>query len=461
MTHARRTRRGLTVRSRAALAAALALIPVLAIAWVVGVLTQRHQLTQAASLVAEEQARSVAAEVARTSSATESLPASTLGGEESLVQLVDAAGTVLQATGELDGRAALVPPFADGRAHTRVLPRAVASEEDRAVAVAVPVAGQGRYVVAAQSLESVDAATASTTQLFVVGSLLVIVVVTAMTWVLTGRALRPVETMRSRVDEISGDDISSRLPDPRTGDEIARLATTLNAMLDRLESSAQAQRRFVADASHELRSPISTIRLLHETASIAEHPDGAAGQTREVLVETARLERLVADLLLLARGDAAAAGPSERVDLAGLVRDVASRPRSVPVDLDLTPGLVVTGDPEALSRLVGNLLDNAERHAGSAVSVVLTGRDGADGPEVVLRVRDDGAGVPTADHERIFERFVRLDEGRARDDGGTGLGLAIARQTAGDHRGTLTLDVDAALGDGACFELVLPADPGV
>lgn len=442
-------RRGSSVRLRAAVAAALALAPVLVVASVAGVLVQRHELTAATVLVAEDQARSVADGLGGTDAVA--LPESTLNGEESLVQLVGGDGTVLDAAGDLRGSDPLMtlPP---GRATAEAtVANAISGEDDRVVAVAARLPGGDSYVVVARSLESVDTAATSTAQLLALGSVLVVLVVTALTWYLTGRALRPVDTMRARVADITGTRLSARVPDPGTGDEIARLAATMNDMLDRLEHSSVAQRRFVADASHELRSPIATIRTLQETAALSPHPDGPEGLAREVLAETTRLEHLVADLLLLARSDAAAGLPHELVDLTPLVAEEANRSRSLPVMLDADTPVRVTGDAGALARLVRNLLDNAERHARSRIEVAVT----PHGDRVDVAVSDDGPGVAPADRERIFERFVRLDDARARDDGGSGLGLSIARQTAVEHGGTLVL-VDRPNG-GSRFVLSLPA----
>ena len=440
--------RGRSVRLRAAVAAALALAPVLVVASVAGVLVQRHELIAATALVAEDQARSVSDELGGTSAVA--LPQSTLGGEESLVQLVGDDGTVLDATGDLRGSEPLVTLAAGQASGRATIIDTIAGEGDRVVAVAVRLPDSNAYVVAARSLESVDAATTSTAQLLTLGSVLVVLLVTVLTWYLTGRALRPVDAMRARVADITGARLSARLSDPGTGDEIARLAATLNDMLDRLERSSLAQRRFVADASHELRSPIATIRTLQETAALSPHPDGPGGLTLEVLAETTRLEQLVGDLLLLARSDAAAGAPYERVDLNAVVAQEATRLRSVPVALDAGTGVAVRGDAAALARLLRNLLDNAERHAHRQVEVTVTSCTG----RVDVSVDDDGPGVAPPDRERIFERFVRLDDARARDDGGSGLGLAIARQTAEEHGGTLTYV--SGIHGGSHFVLSLP-----
>jgi signal transduction histidine kinase len=241
------------------------------------------------------------------------------------------------------------------------------------------------------------------------------------------------------------------VPEPPSRDEVARLARTTNETLTALEASVERQRRFVADASHELRSPIASLRTQLEVA--AAHPelldlDGAVH-------DTVRLQSLAADLLLLARLDAGERPGGARVDLDALVREeLAQRAGDrVPVTLEGGSGgpVEVTGSRGQLARVLGNLLDNAQRHAVSRVRVRVGRGDG----RAVLEVADDGAGVPEEERERIFQRFVRLDDARSRDDGGAGLGLAIARDVAVRHGGTLT--VGRAPGGGALFTLRLPA----
>jgi len=221
-------------------------------------------------------------------------------GEEDLVQVVEG-GQVTDANDQLTSRTPLVPESSGVIIESGL----AEGEEDRYVVVTAPVSGSDAYVVSARSLESVDAAIASTKRLLAVGSGLVIVLVFGLTWVLTGRALRPVEGMRRQASQITQANLSARLPVPETGDEVARLAETMNAMLERLERAVNTQRQFVADASHELRSPIATVRTLHETAHLGAHPKDLDELSAEVLGEIARLEALVADLLLLARTEAA------------------------------------------------------------------------------------------------------------------------------------------------------------
>lgn len=246
----------------------------------------------------------------------------------------------------------------------------------------------------------------------------------------------------------ASEDLSRRVPEPDTHDEIARLARTTNETLAALETSVERQRAFVADASHELRSPIASLRTQLEVG--AAHPELL--DLEGAVEDTVRLQSLAADLLLLARLDAGERPPpNARFDLAKVVREEVSSRGGV--TLDSVESVELRGSRNQICRVLGNLLDNAGRHARDRVAVTL--RTDAEG--AVLQVADDGSGVPQADRDRIFERFVRLDESRARDDGGAGLGLAIARDIATRHGGTLT--VGDAPGGGALFELRLPLHP--
>jgi signal transduction histidine kinase len=245
-------------------------------------------------------------------------------------------------------------------------------------------------------------------------------------------------------------------PQPTGGDEIARLAHTMNAMLDRVETSVRRQQRFVADASHELRSPLTRIRS--ELEVDLAHPATAdlAATHRSVLEETAALQRLLEDLLQLARSDAGVTAPRrERLDLDDIVLRDAHRLHAegrVEVDASGVFAAQIHGDPEQLARAVRNLTDNAARHATGVVSVSLAEQDGA----AVLSVADDGPGIPTDQHERVFERFTRLDQARTPGAGGAGLGLAITREIVERHGGTITIDADHR--PGTRFVVVLPTD---
>ncbi|SCD81343.1 Signal transduction histidine kinase [Streptomyces sp. Termitarium-T10T-6] len=278
-----------------------------------------------------------------------------------------------------------------------------------------------------------------------------LVVVAGVTWLVTRRALRPVEGIRQEMAAITAsEDLARRVPEPDSRDEIAALARTTNETLTVLEASVERQRRFVADASHELRSPIASLRTQLEVAEA--HPELL--DLPGAVADTVRLQVLAADLLLLARLDAGEKPGSATVELGALVREeVSQRTRdriAVAVEVPEGGAFEVNGSRGQLSRVIGNLLDNAQRHAESSVAVSVA----ADGRGVRVEVRDDGAGVPEGERERIFERFVRLDDARSRDDGGAGLGLAIARDVAARHGGTLT--VHRADEGGAAFRLWLP-----
>ncbi|MFF4949169.1 ATP-binding protein [Streptomyces chattanoogensis] len=278
-----------------------------------------------------------------------------------------------------------------------------------------------------------------------IGLPLLLLVVAGVTWLVTRRALRPVEGIRAEMAAITAStDLSRRVPVPAARDEIGRLARTTNETLAALETSVERQRRFVADASHELRSPIASLRTQLEVG--VAHPELL--DVPGAVEDTERLQRLAADLLLLARLDAGERPAEARVDLAALVREEGSQRVGdrIPVRVGDLAGVEVAGSRGQLGRVLGNLLDNAQRHAVSAVRVTVA----REGEWAVLRVDDDGPGVPEEERERIFERFVRLDDARARDDGGAGLGLAIARDVAVRHGGSL------AVREGSVFELRLP-----
>ncbi|MEV7833983.1 ATP-binding protein [Streptomyces subrutilus] len=379
-------------------------------------------------------------------------------GEDSLLQVVTDDGRVLAASDNLAGRGP-VASFAPTSGHpsaardlSLVLRPGPAAHPFRLVAVrATGIDARGVTVYAGTSLE-----TAEYTQRLILAAMapgipLLVLLVAAVTWHSTGRALRPVEAIRAEVAEITERDLGRRVPVPASRDEVARLSLTMNATLDRLEESMDRQRRFVADASHELRNPIAALRA-HVEVAIA-HPRLLDGP--ELLDDVVRVQQLADDLLLLARLDAGQRPDRTLLDLADTVRGtVARRPSGrVPVTVEACGPAVVRGNRGQLARVLDNLLDNAQRHARTGITVSVAAKP--DG--VVLEVRDDGAGVPEADRERIFTRFTRLDASRSRDAGGTGLGLAIAQDVAAAHGGTLS----AGAGPGGRFTLRLPADSAV
>jgi signal transduction histidine kinase len=263
-----------------------------------------------------------------------------------------------------------------------------------------------------------------------------------------------VEAIRARTARIGAADLSARVPVPSTGDEVAALAGTMNAMLARLEASARAQRAFVSDAGHEMRSPVAVIRTEME---VAERAGVSVTTISDVLSETGRLERLVEDLLVLARADEGQIRLHRGdVDVDDLLEAERSRLRGrndVVVTAAITPARV-QGDRAALERVVRNLVDNAARHAAGRIHLA----SGTDGGRAWVEVTDDGPGIPVEDRARVFERFVRLDDARAREDGGSGLGLAIVRELVRASGGHVGLDGAGPL-PGAHVRVELPAQP--
>ncbi|MFE6096487.1 ATP-binding protein [Streptomyces massasporeus] len=461
-----------SVRARATLGATLVVAVALVAAGAAVLLSLRSNLIGEAGTQAERSARAVASELA---AGTPYDKLSGLDGDDGPVQVLDEQGRLVAASedlekisgtdsGQVRPRPAVKPtgdddddsddagePLEAGEiSGESVFSNGSATidgeaEDYRFAAVEVETHDRGHLKVYAGSpLAAEHGAVRTALTVMLIGFPLLLGVVAAVTWLVTRRALRPVEGIRREMAAITqSEDLARRVPEPDTHDEIARLASTTNETLAALETSVERQRRFVADASHELRSPIASLRTQLEVA--AAHPelldlDGA-------VEDTVRLQRLAADLLLLARLDAGERPSDAKVDLAGLAREAAEGRTGVTVDAE---PVEVAGSRGQLGRVLANLLDNAQRHARSAVTVNVR----CEGDRAVVGVADDGDGVPEDDRERIFERFVRLDAARSRDDGGAGLGLAIARDVAVRHGGTLTAGRGPA--GGALFELRLP-----
>ncbi len=349
------------------------------------------------------------------------------------------------------------------------LPVVLADDADRAaregpwlvLSSRVQLVGAGEATIyVAGSMRSVVLVGQTAGRALAIGLPVLVLLVGILVWSFTGRALRPVEQVRDEVADITLRDLHRRVPVPSTGDEVAALATTMNEMLDRLESSAAAQRRFVADASHELRSPLAAVQANLEV--VVAHPDAAGSPeaVADALAEAQRLHELVEDLLVLARAEEGGKVRPQRrelVDIDELVLAEVGRAAVLPgpsIDSSRVSGGRVRGDAAQLGRVVRNLLDNARRHASSVVTVEVT-VEVTVGNEVLLAVADDGPGIPEDQRLRIFERFSRADEARSVDAGGTGLGLAIVREIVVSHGGTVE-----AVGNGirgARFEVRLPS----
>lgn len=374
------------------------------------------------------------------------------------VQVVDADGRVLAASIGADRLVAVLykDELPKARAGQALLIPGERLGIDGPVRVVGERAGEGgtQTVLVARSMADLTRSVRLLRTTLMVAFPLLLVALAAVAWRVVGLTLRPVEALRTGAEEITGGARPGQLPVPDSQDEIHRLAVTLNGMLDRLEAARMRQRAFVADAAHELRSPLTNMRTQLEVAQRLGDRTEWADVGEDLLADVQRLSRLVDDLLLLARSDdggARAAWALVPVELGELVATVAERYPSVDVTPSACP-LWTMGEPDALARVVANLLDNAVRHTSTRVRVGVT----ADGPYQLVTVTDDGPGIPPADRERVFDRFTRLDDARARDAGGSGLGLAIVRELSRRHGGTVVLE-DASPGVRA--ELRLPATP--
>lgn len=266
-----------------------------------------------------------------------------------------------------------------------------------------------------------------------------------------GTGLRPVRRMAHEASSIEIGDLDHRLADPGTGDELDDLAATLNRMLDRVSQGVATERRFVADAAHELRSPIAASTALLEVSLSTSDLDWHSAAA-SVLDEQRRLAALVDDLILLARLDDAGniTDATETVMVDDIVVAEASRAFTAELAVVHIEPVAVNADRRSLERVVRNLLSNADRHAATRIDVHLDSTD----THAVLHVDDDGPGIPVEQRTRVFDRFARLDDARTRDAGGSGIGLAIVKQAVELHGGTVAA-TDSPLG-GARLTVTLP-----
>jgi signal transduction histidine kinase len=431
-----------TVRWRVTLLAAVAVAVVLVVTGAVLVVVQRRVLTdQLDETLAADADRVVA------SMATGREPDLDVSADDDAVaQIVTSDGRVIFAsTPTIEGTA--IAPTPEG-------PEPVARTIDGQRIMSRRFAADGRDLVVhvAAPLDDVR----ESVRALLVTLVFLIPVVTALlatlVWLLVGRTLRPVEQIRAQVAAIGLRELDRRVPEPPGRDEIARLAGTMNEMLDRLDASNRQQQQFVADASHELRTPLARLRTEIEVAQGVSPNDDAV--LSSLLEEVENLQRLTDDLLVLARSDAGADDREGRpVDLDDVVleevRAVDARGRDI--DTRQVSAAQVVGHRDQLRRVVANLLDNAVRHAADSVSLSLAETDRV----VKLEVTDDGPGIPAGRRAEVFERFGRLDESRTGGSGGIGLGLAIAREVVERHGGTIVVDPDYEAG--ARFVVTLPS----
>ncbi|SKF98586.1 sensor histidine kinase [Mycobacteroides abscessus] len=368
------------------------------------------------------------------------------------VQVIDARGRIVRRSDSAP-KEPLIPLRGNNFRDPQVGVSATADDDTRVAALTAD-GRKGRYtVLVGGGIEPIESMTSTVATMLTITAPVVAVVAAGVTYLLVRRSLRSVDAIRSRVTQISASDLSGRVPVPDRADEISALAVTMNEMLGRIEAGHTAQRRFVGDASHELRSPLATVISALEIAQ--NHPevfDKTLVQTA-LLPEAHRMQSLVEDLLLLARADEHGL-PIRRteIDLDDLASDEVTRLKretSLQISGQLA-AVKVTGDALGLARVLRNLADNAARHARSQMSIVVR----ADADNAYLQVCDDGPGIPVAERDRVFERFVRLDADRSRHGGGSGLGLAIVAEIVAAHKGAV--DISGREGGGTVLTVRLP-----
>ena len=379
---------------------------------------------------------------------------------EYIVQIIDPAGRVRSGSADA-GTTAALPAAQLARARHQPLTVTVADEDERERVMAAPLAGRAGWVaVAAVDLEAFDATIGDATRNLLIAGGVFAAAAGLGSYGLARAALSPVERLRREVAALSERDQASEIQVPRTRDEIAALAATMNQLLGRLRLALARQRALVADASHELRTPFAVLSGELELASrpgrSREELEGAVAHASE---EAARLARITEQLLFLARADEDMISPRRQpTDIGRLLtssaEQAASRARQAGISYNVqTPsGLVANVDPDRIREAVDNLVDNALRFAPSGTSIVLAAR--AAGDTLIVEVRDDGPGFPAEFLPHAFERFARPDSGRARSDGGAGLGLAIVSAIAHAHRGRAS--ASNSPGGGAVVTLELP-----
>ncbi|MDP9984713.1 signal transduction histidine kinase [Pseudarthrobacter oxydans] len=358
--------------------------------------------------------------------------------KDPLVQILNRRGTVVAASEPrlLEAPLSSLRPAAEQIATENVSAPGLLGDADERYLVVLGVEDEGSkyWVLAGRTIQPQSDTVRIVTGFLLIAMPLLLAVVGLSVHFLVGRSLRQVDTIRTQVSHIDASRLSERVDVPRTGDELQALAATMNSMLDRIETADQRQRQFVSNASHELRSPLTTIRTGLDI-SIAD----ASGKTwrgmQPILAEeTQRLQDLVEDLLTLSKADdEGLAVRREDVDLDDVLATELRRVNATSkhrIVADLVPARIA-GDPARLSQAFRNVLDNADRHAAGTIAVKLS----VMVQTVVVTIDDDGTPVPVADRERIFGRFVRLDESRSRHRGGSGLGLAIARGIVEAHDG--------------------------
>jgi heavy metal sensor kinase len=393
------------------------------------------------------------------------LAASVLTGEDAASQVVTPAGRVVTSFGDPVSRVPMVASadlraVLDGGVRTRTARLGARHQRFRLVARSTTRGIYPRVVVAAESMATIDRSVHRLVVLLLLACPAAILLTAAGGWVLARRSLRPVSRLTSEADRIGMRRLTDRLPVPATGDEVARLASTLNAMLARIETGVEEQRRLVADASHELRTPLAAMRAELDVSLRADELDPAAREVlRSTREEVYRLSGTVDGLLTLARADRGALDLRlGAVDLGALAAETLERLGPLAGSFGVTfaarlDGAPAEGDPWWLGRAIANLVDNAIKFSPEGGTVTVTSGD--HGAEVSLSVLDEGPGIPANAREVVFDRFQRLDASRARATGGSGIGLSIVREIAHAHGGRV--EIRPGPRGGSRFVLTIPA----
>jgi heavy metal sensor kinase len=376
-------------------------------------------------------------------------------------QLLDTAGRVLSSIGAPAGRTPMLSDARSAVGHTVTARLGASGQRYRVVATPVRHRGRDRMVVVAESLHDVDRAANSALTLLLIGGPVALLATAAGGWWLARQSLRPVDRMAATAEAIRIDHLNERIPVVRAGDELGRLAVTFNAMLDRVESGVDERRRLIADASHDLRTPLAAMRTeLDVQLRDPELPPSARTVLESNREEVALMSRMVDNLLTLAQAD------DGHLDLLKTDVDVdhaietAVRPlrpladvKGVVLEVDGDAG-ATRADAQRLHQALTNLVDNAIKFTPAGGRVTVTGW--RTETEAGVTVSDTGPGIPDDAREQIFERFYRVDPARGRDVPGSGLGLAICREIAAAHGGRLW--VEGREGEGSAFSLALPLD---
>ncbi|WP_440713456.1 ATP-binding protein [Gordonia sp. FQ] len=446
--------RARSVRVRTTLLATGLVTLALLFAAVVMVLALKHILIRNADAATLARAHQIETALATDRPADLDRALFVAAGDVDVVQVIDGSGRVLLAT---DPRYStpLSRPLAPGTRITIDDGHAAGDTDYRGSALGIRT-GEGDLTVAVGTAEE-----PLNRLVVIVGVLccilfpLIVIGMAVLTYLLVGRALRPVDDIASQVDEITGGDLSRRVPVPDTGDEIAGLAATMNRMLARIERSRREQLRFVGDASHELNSPLTTLVGLLDLARATGEPIDAETAGTVMLPDALRLQQMVADLLFLAQSDESGVPlATGEVDLDDVAAAEVTRLRAMTglrVEARIVP-VRIDADRDKIVRALRNLADNAVRYAAGAVSL----RMSVDDAGVTLLVSDDGPGIPDADKARVTERFVRLDDARGRTTGGSGLGLAIVTEIVHAHGGRMIVADSDSGGAAVGFTLPLP-----